>query len=149
MKKQHILIMISALLLSCSTDRQKNGTQIWEMEILKTEKAFAQMAQDTGILEAFLYYAAEDAVLSRKNKLYNGKKAIRKYFDAQRPSFEKARLSWQPDFVKVSAAGDLGYTYGKYAFFIPDSTGPADTLTGIFHTVWERQKNGKWRFVWD
>ncbi|MCF8236325.1 MAG: nuclear transport factor 2 family protein [Bacteroidales bacterium] len=149
MKKQHLLFLISALLLSCKADRQKNEIRLWEKEILETEKAFAQMAQHKGIMEAFLYYAAEDAVLSRNNKLYKGRHAIRKYFDARRPAFENARLIWQPEFVEVSFAGDLGYTYGKYFYIKPDSTGVADTLTGIFHTVWKKQENGEWRFVWD
>ena len=58
-------------------------------------------------------------------------------------------LKWKPDFVDVAASGDLGYTYGHYTYSYIDSTGKAAEDKGIFHTVWKRQPDGNWRFVWD
>ncbi|MCX6240170.1 MAG: hypothetical protein NTY07_21955, partial [Bacteroidia bacterium] len=77
---------------------------------------------------------------------HKGKEAIRKQY-ASFP--RKAKLDWAPDFADVSASGDLGYTYGKYTLTSTDSIGNITQSGGIFHTVWKRQPDGQWRFVWD
>jgi ketosteroid isomerase-like protein len=116
---------------------------------LETEKNFADMAESEGIPEAFLFYAAEEAVLMRNNKLVIGRKRLQEYFDQQSSSGQEVHLTWKPDFVDVSSSGDLGYTYGNYRFSYTDSTGTVREDSGVFHTVWKRQKDGTWKFVWD
>ncbi len=104
------------------------------------------MAQSDGIAKAFVFYAADSAVLLRKDQLIIGKESIgRKY--ASFP--ENVKLEWAADFVDVAASGDLGYTYGKFTYTATDSLGKTTQSEGIFHTVWKRQLDGKWRFVWD
>jgi ketosteroid isomerase-like protein len=119
----------------------------WKNEILKTEQTFAKMAKEIGISEAFFYYAAEDAVLKQNQTLCIGKEAIREHFEKQPTS--RINLVWTPDFVDVSKSGDLGYTYGYYIMSFTDGNGKSTNNKGIFHTVWKRQSNGTWRFVWD
>jgi len=119
----------------------------FKSEILDTEKAFAQLVKEKGLKTGFLAYAADDAVLSRGGKLIKGKKAIEAYFDQQ--TIKNIRLEWVPDFVSVSASGDLGYTFGKFTFEAIDQNGQEIKSEGIFHTVWKREANGEWRYVWD
>lgn len=119
----------------------------FESEILETEKAFARLVKEEGWKTGFLAYAADEAVLSRGGKLIEGKKAIEAYFDQQ--TLKNVHLEWVPDFVSVSASGDLGYTYGKFTFGAIDEAGQEIKAAGIFHTVWKRQPNGDWRYVWD
>lgn len=85
----------------------------------------------------------------RNNQLIFGKEAIKSSFDRGTEPAQKVSLTWKPDFVDVSVSGDLGYTYGEYIYSFIDNTGLQKSDTGIFHTVWKRQKNGEWRFVWD
>ncbi|MEK7720117.1 MAG: DUF4440 domain-containing protein [Bacteroidota bacterium] len=80
-------------------------------------------------------------------RVVHGKDSIRLYYLA--PRYKGAELLWKPDFVEVSASGDLGYTYGKFLFPTHDSTGQVIRSKGIFHTVWKKQADGQWRFVWD
>ena len=120
----------------------------WKNEILETEQNFAKMASEEGIDRAFLFYAADDAVLMRNNQLVIGKNAIRNHFNNQN-SNEDVSLTWEPDFIDVAKFGDLGYTYGKYIFTSTDSNGNKVESNGVFHTVWKRQADGNWRFVWD
>jgi ketosteroid isomerase-like protein len=103
------------------------------------------MAKEEGIEKAFTTFAAADAVLMRGNKLIEGIKNIEEHYKNQ----TSKGLSWAPDFVDVAASGDLGYTYGHYTYSYIDSTGKAAEDKGIFHTVWKRQADGTWRFVWD
>ncbi len=120
----------------------------WKKEILKAEEDFAAMAEEKGIPRAFLAYAASDAVLLRNDTLIKGREALKNSYTSLEKS-EKVKLTWKPDFVDVSVSGDLGYTYGKYTYTVQDSPGGERTSEGIFHTVWKRQKNGNWKFVWD
>ena len=116
-------------------------------EILKIEKDFEKMAAEKGIKEAFLFYAAENVALNRFNLVYKGKKQAELYFDYVK--IDDAKLNWTPDFVDVSSSGDMAYTYGKYTFSMKDSTGKEVEKKGIFHTVWKKQADGNWKFVWD
>lgn len=150
MIKIHFNISIlSMLLLSCSSGNDDSNVEKWKQEIIETEKAFAEMAKTEGIPKAFLTYAAEEAVLMRNNTLISGKDAIKNSFGNQDPGTGSVELAWEPDFVDVSGSGDLGYTYGKYTYSVTDSSGAVKLDSGIFHTVWKRQSNGNWRFVWD
>jgi len=126
----------------------KVSMERWKKEILETEQNFAKMAMEEGIEKAFLYYAAEDAVLLRNNNLITGKDAISQYFGEQKQE-DEVSLTWEPDFIDVAKSGDLGYTYGKYIFTSTDSNGNKVESKGIFHTVWKRQMDGSWKFVWD
>ena len=150
MKKQLIFFMLlSYFSYSCKNDVTQESIELWKSEIEATENEFAKMAKEKSISEAFIYFAADDVVIERNNSLIVGKDALIKHFTPTAPSTDKISLEWTPDFVDVSAAGDLGYTYGKYTYTKTDSTGYTTRSEGIFHTVWKRQKDGQWRFVWD
>jgi len=43
----------------------------------------------------------------------------------------------------------MGYTYGKYIWSSTDPAGKPITFNGIFHTVWKKQPDGSWKYVWD
>jgi len=119
----------------------------FEQEILETESAFARLAKEEGIKGAFVAFASDEAVLNRENKLIKGKKEIEEYFSNQ--AWENVQLEWAPDFVSVAASGDLGYTYGKFILENKDDAGQSKKMEGFFHTVWKREPNGEWRYVWD
>lgn len=119
----------------------------FEQEIFETEKAFASLAKKEGVGTAFVTYASDDAVLNRENKLIRGKQEIEEYFSNQ--AWDNIRLEWEPDFISVADSGDLGYTYGKFRLEKIDEAGESKMIEGYFHTVWRRQPDGKWRYVWD
>lgn len=121
--------------------------QALKQEIEDTELAFSRLAMDSGIEKAFKSYAAPDAVMKRENRLISGYDSIVVYLDKNRQA--GAELSWTPEFISVSESGDLAYTYGRYIYTFPDSSGVIQKQEGFFHTVWKRQPDGKWKFVWD
>ncbi len=137
------LIFIFLLFNSCKKS-ETDSIEKWKQEIRQAEEDFANMAKEKGIHDAFLFYAADEAVLKR-GSLIIGKESIDKHLEKS----TSKNLSWSPDFVDVSSSGDLGYTYGKYIYKYTDSIGNTLEDTGIFHTVWKRQANGSWKFVWD
>ena len=72
---------------------------------------------------------------------------IEAYFD--KITLKDVQLSWEPEHIEVAASGDLAYTYGPYTFNWTDDAGSAQKATGIFHTVWRKEADGQWRYVWD
>ena len=116
-------------------------------EIRNTEQAFARMVKAEGIAKAFHFYAAEDAVLNRQNTLVKGREEILKFYQSW--PYQNVKLEWEPEFIDVAASGDMAYTYGPYTFSATDSTGKAIESKGVFHSVWKKQTDGNWRFVWD
>jgi len=124
------------------------GKEDIKKEIYLAEKAFEKMALEKGIAEAFYFFAAENAVIKRENdSLITGKENIRNYYEKR--DLKDATVNWTPDFIDVSESGDLGYTYGKYIWKIKDKEGKIVEYKGVFHTVWKRQKDNSWKYVWD
>ena len=145
MRKQLILVFV--ILSSCSTGVNKSRIELAKKEIVETEKAFEAMAKEKGMSAAFAFYADTAATLSRGSYVIHGKESIRQFYLA--PRYNGVKLTWKPDFVEVSSSGDLGYTYGNFTFTPSDTTGKPVQTSGIFHTVWKKQADGQWRFVWD
>ena len=85
----------------------------------------------------------------RNNSLIIGIEALKERFEKDKSVGDKVSLDWKPDFVDVALSGDLGYTYGKYTYTTTDSIGKSKVIEGVFHTVWKRQTDGKWKYVWD
>ena len=152
MKKVSINFLLLSILLSCSSPNSSNknrpDSENAKEEIEKAEKDFAQMAADKGIADAFYFFADSTATIKRQNDtLIHGKEAIRNFYST--PFYQKATVKWSPDFVHASMDGDMGYTYGKYVWSSTDSTGKPITFNGVFHTVWKKQPDGSWKYVWD
>lgn len=117
-------------------------------EIAEAEMEFAAAAKSKGIAEAFYLFADDSAVIKRANDtLIKGKENIKLYYE--RTVNKKAQVTWSPDFVSVSADGSLGYTYGNYVWKVPGDSGKITEHRGVFHTVWKRQSDGSWKYVWD
>ncbi len=142
MNRAAILLLLTIVACTSQTNTMTN----YQEEVKQTELAFAQMAKEKGVAEAFLFYAADDAVIMRNKQLIKGKSAIQTYFEERSKAYQNIELKWNPDKVDVAASGDLAYTYGNYQL-INHANG--ETSEGIFHTVWKRQSNGQWCFVWD
>ena len=68
MKMLHLPVFLMVTMLMGCGSRQ-DSLEKWKNEIAETEKEFAAMAQQEGIPEAFLAFAADDAVLMRNNVL--------------------------------------------------------------------------------
>jgi ketosteroid isomerase-like protein len=144
---KHILNLsiIVALAFSCSSKTKKEDAV---REIYKAEKEFEKMAAEKGVAEAFYFFADDSATIRRgSDSLIKGKENIKTFYSKTDDS--KTKVNWTPDFVKASDDGTLGYTYGNYIWAITDSAGKVSEYKGIFHTVWKKQKDNSWKYVWD
>ena len=98
------------------------------------------MIKEVGLMEAFLEFAAGSAVLNLDGKIIKVKQQIAPYFDSQ--TLQNVSL----EFVEVAKAGDMAYTYGPFTF---SGDGEPKAASGYFHTVWKKQEDGSWKFMYD
>ena len=140
-------ILLVFLICSCQTG-QPDQRQSTETAVRQAEKDFETMAAEKNIAEAFWYFADSTAVIKRQNDtLIQGKDAIKNYYSAD--EYKTAVVKWSPDFVESSHDGTMAYTYGKYTWQFKDSAGKVNEFKGVFHTVWKKQSDGSWKYVWD
>lgn len=135
---------IIIVLISCKAPMNKEEVI---RDIIATEKAFEQMVKEKGVAEAFYYFAADSAAILRGSQLIKGKKNIRSYYSHE--DYTNVSVTWAPDFVDVSQCETMAYTYGKYLWIKTNLKGDKEESTGYFHTVWEKQPDNSWRYVWD
>ena len=144
-----ILPFALVLLVSCSTPTPVSQSEKFKKEIIAAEKAFCDAAKEKGVAEAFYLFADSNAVIKRRNdSLVHGREDIKLIYAD--PKYKGVTVTWAPDYVDVSDDGTLGWTYGHYEWITQDdSTGEDVKFTGVFHTVWKKQKDGSWKYVWD
>jgi len=117
--------------------------------LLKRDRAWAALADANAPLDSVVAYWTPDAhVLLTGQPILVGTAAIRDMVAGTRavPGFH---ISWTPDSAVVSAAGDLGYTYGTNRITVPDSSGVPRTTVGRYLTVWRLEPDGLWHCVFD
>ena len=143
-----VILLILISFIACNSDSDTSSSQIekWKEEVRQTELRFSHMADSLGVAIAFRDFAADSAVLLRGSSIIKGRNRI---FERYSASPTGGKLSWEPDFIDVANSGDLAYTYGKYIFSSKDSMGNDLRNEGVFHTVWRRQEDGSWKYVWD
>jgi ketosteroid isomerase-like protein len=142
------IVLITVLVIFCIACSEVKSPDSLKQEIFQTEKAFEKMTTEKGIAEAFYFYADDSAVIKREHDtLITGKENIRNYYVKR--NNPNATVTWTPDFIDVSESGDLAYTYGRYTWKVVSDSGDTALFKGIFHTVWKRQNDESWRYVWD
>jgi ketosteroid isomerase-like protein len=136
-----VFIINLIMILSCTKNSKREAQGI----LLKTDREFSTMSAGVGMYRAFLFYAADSGVLLRDNSYpLVGRQALGSLFEKGTDS--SFVLTWEPLFEKLSESGDLGYTYGVFTSTIKVS---GSTARGTYVTIWQKQKDGSWKFVLD
>ncbi|GAN00363.1 hypothetical protein U91I_04029 [alpha proteobacterium U9-1i] len=111
-------------------------------EIMDADRAFAALAAREGAPAAFQSYAAADGVLLTATQRYEGAEGAAQAF-AQWPA--GARLEWAPEAGRVSARGDMAWTWGNSVRIAPDGA----RTPGRYISVWTRDYEGNWKYAFD
>jgi ketosteroid isomerase-like protein len=111
-------------------------------ELMSADRAFAAMAAARGVPAAFEHYAAPDALVIAGGNVTSGRDGIVQRY-ANWP--EGARLEWAPEAGRVSARGDMGWTWGNSIYVAPDGA----RTPGRYVSVWTRDYEGNWRYAFD
>jgi len=115
-------------------------------EIINTDKAFSAMSAEKGMREAFVAFAAGEVIKPQEgSQPIVGKESLMRSFEgAPRQDFV---LTWVP--LKADVSGDLGYTFGNWARKSKTTTGSDTTVYGNYISIWKRQTDGTWKYVFD
>jgi ketosteroid isomerase-like protein len=138
-----LFVIISNLILnlSCTKAGKDNSTG----ELLKADSDFSELSAKDGMFSAFLFYIAEDGVILLDNSFPSkGKQALRDRFAGK--SDTSFVLTWEPLYEKISASGEMGYTYGLHSR-LDKATG--NITKGTYITIWQKQTDGSWKFILD
>jgi ketosteroid isomerase-like protein len=111
-------------------------------ELLDADRAFAAKARADGVPAAFNAYAAEDAIMLTADAVTSGRAGVAARYQNWP---QGARLEWAPQTARVSARGDMGWTWGNSTYIAPDGA----RTNGRYISVWTRDYEGAWRFAFD
>lgn len=141
-------LFLSIFILFFFSCKQTNPKEAMVEEIIEVERQFQQMTEQKGIADAFHFFAAENAAIKRENDtLIVGRENIKSYY--QKKDLKNVKVNWKPDFIDISESGDMAYTYGKYVWEFTNTEGNIKKVEGVFHTVWKKQEDRSWKYVWD
>lgn len=101
--------------------------------VVAAEVAFARLAQDKGQWTAFAATAAPDAVMFEPQMVY----AHTWLKGRANPA---AAVRWQPQSVWSSCDGTLMVSHGAWQ---------GAKATGYFTTIWQRQRDGRYKWILD
>ncbi len=104
-------------------------------KIVATETAFARAAREEGQWTAFTQFSAPDAVLHGRNGPIQARPWLASLDDPAKA------VDWAPRSVWMSCDGKIAVSQGRFR----DPEG----LVGTFITVWERQDDLSYRWVYD
>ncbi len=105
--------------------------------VVAAERAFAADAPSMGIAGSFNKWSVPEAIVIGGGQAQRIGEA---YPDGPRPAGEPL-LEWWPNFAGISRSGDFGFTTGGVAL--------NGQRTGHYFTVWKRQPDGSWKWVYD
>jgi len=105
--------------------------------VVEAERAFAAMAREKGTTAAFGTFIAEDGKM-----FLPGPVRAKPLIEAGKIGFGPIR--WWPVFAGLASSGDLGFTTGPFV-----AGEGAERHYGFYFTVWQRQPDGRWRWLLD
>jgi ketosteroid isomerase-like protein len=135
------IIFVLFIFSSCSQHKGDLSKKANE-EIAAADIAMSNLATKVGFYKALLAYAEDSVKIMREGKL-----PIMSKSEAQTSWAGKAvitELTWKPVRVEASELGDMGYSFGYSTYQGKDTV----TYTN-YCTIWRRQKDGSWKFVFD
>ena len=138
------MILCGALLAACARSPDVAAARA---ALQDADRAFnrATAARRT---DGWMEFIAEDGAMIRSASTVTGRAAIREEM-AKAFADTAFSLTWEPLQSDVGAAGDLGYTNGKYEARFRDAKGRTAVRTGRYLTVWKKQPDGSWKVVRD
>lgn len=110
------------------------------------ERAFARLAQEVSVHQAFMEYFADDAVGFDSGQPASAQAAMRKR--PVQPRDPNVLFWWEPRYGDIAASGDLGWLTGPARFGRKDAD-PAKVRHGNYASIWKRQPDGRFTVIID
>ena len=126
--------------------KTKNNREKEKKILLEMDRELAKASSEKGILTAFYPFMTEHSVLlpEKGHPLY-GKNTCEKLMKHSDIKGREGQPGWEPIFVDVSAAGDLGYTHGRFERPGAGPGGGKKINHGYYATIWQKNSRGNWK----
>jgi ketosteroid isomerase-like protein len=125
------IIAAAALAAPAATAAQPEPSPL--DEVIATERAFADETRRVGFKQGFLAFVAPDGFVFQPGPT-PARPGLEALPDEPPPG---PPLFWWPQFAGAALSGDLGFTSG------------GATIDVRYFTVWQRQPDGEWRWIYD
>lgn len=114
-------------------------------EFAKADRAFAQLAADSGAPAAFARFIAPDGMtFAGTGEINIGPATVRARMSEGRAA--RAAWQWWPIYSILAGSSDLGATVGEAEIRIPGEPAP---ITSKYLSIWQRQPDGSLKFIVD
>jgi ketosteroid isomerase-like protein len=144
MRKYFVLIPIIGLLVGCGHSDTERG----KAELINVDRRWSEFSRIKGFYHSRMDFAEDSAIEIEEGKMpVVGRKAFEGDIAAHPDS--NFCLSWIPLRAEISESGDLGYTFGGFAYRTKTKLGKDTTYYGNYVTIWRKQPDGKWKFLVD
>lgn len=107
--------------------------------VIAAERAFAADFPALGLAGSFTKWSQPDAIIINGGQVVTSADAFADAPKTRQPG--EPLIEWWPVFAGIAMSGDLGFTTGPAA---RDQEG-----YGHYFTVWKRQADGSWKWVYD
>ncbi|WP_374513057.1 DUF4440 domain-containing protein [Brevundimonas sp.] len=131
------LAFVAALAAGSPSSARQSDAAPDAAPVVAAERAFAADAPTLGIAGSFNKWSVPEAIVIAGGR---AQRIGEVYPDRPRPADEPL-LEWWPNFAGIARSGDLGFTTGGVAV--------GGQRTGHYFTIWERQSDGSWKWVYD
>ncbi|MCP5108552.1 MAG: nuclear transport factor 2 family protein [bacterium] len=118
-------------------------------EVVDTEYAFSNYSVKNGTPQAFYRFIADNGIALSPAGPPRTKDDYAKAAAAKEKKNPKTTLQWKPFFSHAAASADMAYNYGPYKYSITTADGNTKNSYGYFVTVWKKQPNNSWKFLFD
>jgi ketosteroid isomerase-like protein len=136
------LLGLSALAACRSISADPNAV------LFDADRAFAQDVQRHR-LEAWVeWFDANGSQVDPQFRPITGHDAIQSNM-AELFSDPNVELDWEPDLARISEAGGLGLTSGRFRLLTHHPDGSVNARTGRYFDVWRKQPDGSWKVLYD
>lgn len=120
---------------ACAT--RERPAEVTPAPVIAAERAFAADGAERGWAAAFRRAAAADAITLSPDPV-NAQENL-----AQIEGDGANTLDWRPAYAGIASSGDFGFTTGPFQFR------GRDGIVGHYFTVWRRQPDGGWKWIFD
>ena len=144
MRKIYSLIGVIVMILLSTSCQKQVDVETAKAELLQTAEQFNKENSESGYIEGYNKYMAEDAlILPPGSQPVMGRE---KYYAQMKAEGLVGQLEGEVLGAEVSASGDMGWTYGRWIFTVQDSLGKPVVSYGKYLCTWTKI-DGQWKMT--
>lgn len=122
-----------------------NNQQIEKNLLLAKDREIAAVSAKQGVLQAIYPFMMEKSLLFpiKGHPIFGRDNCVR-LMKQEEIKNGAVKLTWEPLFADVSAACDLGYTYGRFEIPAAGAAGDKKNDVVYYSMIWQKDAVGNW-----